>query len=262
MDHKPSNPDKNSWVDDRMGSLDPSPDWNPDADRALDRLTQRKPSSSPQWMRVAMTATILATTVFVLVLLPWHRLWTPKAEAPLATVAAQTGTTPSTPPQSEKPAEKAPAASAPKEPTEAQQAQEAAKGQRGDALLDLPDNEAELLKYLQELAKTREVSAQAASRLSAETTSQTGVTQPVVVHNVLPEYSDEGRQARIQGTVEMIIIVKADGKVQFERFSKTLGYGLDEKAREAVEQWQFTPGKKDGTPVATMISVSTNFSLR
>jgi TonB family protein len=60
----------------------------------------------------------------------------------------------------------------------------------------------------------------------------------------------------------MVITVRTDGTVQFESFKKTLGHGLDEKAREAVEKWTFTPAKKDGIPVATIVTISTNFSLR
>ena len=77
-----------------------------------------------------------------------------------------------------------------------------------------------------------------------------------------PEYSDDGRKGRIQGVVELLIVVKADGTVDFQNVRKALGYGLDQKAIEAVRRWKFLPGKKDGIPVATLVSVSVNFSLR
>jgi TonB family protein len=89
-----------------------------------------------------------------------------------------------------------------------------------------------------------------------------GVAEPQPTYTVLPEYSDEGRRARIQGTVELLIIVNADGSVQPSSVRRSLGYGLDEKAIEAVKKWNFTPGKKDGVPVPTLTSVSMNFSLR
>ena len=79
---------------------------------------------------------------------------------------------------------------------------------------------------------------------------------------IQPQYSDYGRKARIPGTVELLIIVNADGTVKFDNVRKNLGYGLDQKAIEAVKKWKFVPGKKDGKPVATYVSVLVNFSLR
>jgi TonB family protein len=37
--------------------------------------------------------------------------------------------------------------------------------------------------------------------------------------------------------------------------------GLDEKAIEAVQKWQFTPGMKDGRAVAVLVNVEVNFRL-
>jgi protein TonB len=89
-----------------------------------------------------------------------------------------------------------------------------------------------------------------------------GVSEPKLTLQILPEYSDDGRKGRIQGTVELLIVVKADGTVDFQNVRKSLGYGLDQKAIDAVRKWKFTPGRKDGAPVATLVSVSVNFSLR
>jgi TonB family protein len=89
-----------------------------------------------------------------------------------------------------------------------------------------------------------------------------GVSEPVLLSQVQPEYSDDGRKARIQGTVELLIIVNPDGTVKFDNVRKSLGYGLDQKAIEAVKKWKFSAGKKDGRAVATYVSVLVNFSLR
>jgi hypothetical protein len=61
-----------------------------------------------------------------------------------------------------------------------------------------------------------------------------GVSEPVPITMGQPEYSDDGRKARIQGTVVLSIIVNADGTVKFENVTRSLGYGLDQKAIEAV----------------------------
>lgn len=89
-----------------------------------------------------------------------------------------------------------------------------------------------------------------------------GVSEPQLLSQIQPEYSDDGRKARIQGTVEVLIIVNPDGTVKVDSVRKSLGYGLDQKAVEAVKKWRFVAGKKDGRPVPTYVSVLVNFSLR
>lgn len=244
------------WVDERLASLEPSTNFESNADRALEGLRARKPSANPKWMRFAMTATIVATTGAIVLMLPWQGFWKskdPAAPKPAAiAVKPQQQTEPAKPP--EKPQE-APAPQAKTEPEkEVQQRQEAqqAQPQRTDRLLDLPNNEADLRAYLEQLAAARSVAAQNASV----------ETEPTLIRNVTPGYSDEGRKARIQGTIEMVVTVKTDGTVQFEKYVTALGYGLDERAREAVEHWQFRPAMKDGVPVPKMINVTVNFSLR
>jgi protein TonB len=89
-----------------------------------------------------------------------------------------------------------------------------------------------------------------------------GVSGPVILSQVQPEYSDDARKGRIQGSVELLIVVRADGTVQFESVQKRLGYGLDQRAIDAVKKWTFVPGKKDGRAVPVYVSVIVNFSLR
>jgi TonB family protein len=89
-----------------------------------------------------------------------------------------------------------------------------------------------------------------------------GVSEPVLLSQTQPEYSDDARKARIQGTVELLVIVNPDGTVKFDTVRQSLGYGLDQRAIDAVKKWKFLPGKKDGKAVATYVSVLVNFSLR
>jgi TonB family protein len=60
----------------------------------------------------------------------------------------------------------------------------------------------------------------------------------------------------------MLIAVKADGTVEFRDFRKTLGFGLDQKAVDAVRKWRFQPAMKDGQPVSSLMVVQTQFTLR
>jgi TonB family protein len=89
-----------------------------------------------------------------------------------------------------------------------------------------------------------------------------GVSQPVIAMQVLPEYSDEARSSRVQGSVEAVVVVLGDGKVAATEITKSLGYGLDEKAVAAVKQWRFRPALKEGNPVPVYLAVSFGFNLR
>jgi TonB family protein len=88
-----------------------------------------------------------------------------------------------------------------------------------------------------------------------------GVSAPVVLHKVEPEYSEEARKAKYQGTVLLYIEVDANGKATNIRVQRSLGLGLDEKAVEAVKQWKFKPGYKDGKPVTVAATIEVNFRL-
>jgi periplasmic protein TonB len=88
-----------------------------------------------------------------------------------------------------------------------------------------------------------------------------GVSAPKVLYDPDPEYSEEARKAKYQGTVVLWLVVAPDGKPQDIKVQRSLGMGLDEKAIEAVRQWRFEPAKKDGHAVPVMINVEVNFRL-
>jgi len=88
-----------------------------------------------------------------------------------------------------------------------------------------------------------------------------GVSAPRAVFAPDPEYSEEARKAKFQGTVSLWMIVGADGRPRDLRIMRSLGMGLDEKAIEAVRTWRFDPALKDGRPVAVQIAVEVSFRL-
>lgn len=88
-----------------------------------------------------------------------------------------------------------------------------------------------------------------------------GVSAPRVLYAPDPEYSEEARKAKYQGTVVLWVVVGPDGRPRDIRIQRSLGLGLDEKAMEAVRSWKFEPAKKDGQPVAVQINVEVNFRL-
>jgi TonB family protein len=88
------------------------------------------------------------------------------------------------------------------------------------------------------------------------------VSSPVLVTQVLPEYSEEARKARFQGRVVLDTIVLEDGTVQIVRIVRKVGFGLDEKAIAAVVQWRFQPARMNGKAVPVALNVEVNFNLR
>jgi len=88
-----------------------------------------------------------------------------------------------------------------------------------------------------------------------------GVSAPKAIYSPDPEYSEEARKAKFQGTCVLWLVVGPDGRPRDIRVQRTLGLGLDEKAIEAVKTWRFDPAMKDGKPVAVQINVEVSFRL-
>ena len=88
-----------------------------------------------------------------------------------------------------------------------------------------------------------------------------GVVPPAVTYKVDPEYAQEARLLKYSGAVMLSIVVDASGRARSIRVVKGLGFGLDEKAVEAVRQWVFRPGMKDGNPVNVRATIEVNFRL-
>ena len=82
---------------------------------------------------------------------------------------------------------------------------------------------------------------------------------PRVLKRVNPVYTDEARAARIEGVVVLECLIRADGTVSVKRTLRGLGYGLDESARAAIEQWLFSPQTEDGKAVDVTLIIQVNF---
>lgn len=88
-----------------------------------------------------------------------------------------------------------------------------------------------------------------------------GVSAPRAIYDPDPDYSEEARKARYQGSVQLNVIVDSTGHPRDIKVSRSLGMGLDEKAVNAVKTWRFEPAMKDGHPVAVQINVEVFFHL-
>lgn len=88
-----------------------------------------------------------------------------------------------------------------------------------------------------------------------------GISAPQAISSPDPEYTEEARQAKKQGTCVLSMIVDEQGHPRDLRVVRGLGFGLDAKALDAVRQWRFQPALKDGKPVNVQISVEVEFHL-
>src|SRR5579864_6236220 len=88
-----------------------------------------------------------------------------------------------------------------------------------------------------------------------------GVSAPRAIYSPDPEYSEEARKAKYQGTVVLWVVIGPDGRVHDLKVQRSLGLGLDEKALEAVRTWKFDPARKDGQAVAVQLNIEVNFHL-
>ena len=88
------------------------------------------------------------------------------------------------------------------------------------------------------------------------------VSQPRVLHKIDPQYTEEGRAGKISGTCTLRIVVTAEGRADDIQVVKSLEPSLDLSAMQAIAQWDFQPGMKDGVPVSTQATVEVNFKLQ
>ena len=88
-----------------------------------------------------------------------------------------------------------------------------------------------------------------------------GVSAPILIHSVQPEFTEQARRSDLQGTVAIELIVDSQGNPQDVRVVRRLGMGLDQKAVEAVRQYKFKPAMYQGHPVSVQMVVDVDFRL-
>lgn len=91
-----------------------------------------------------------------------------------------------------------------------------------------------------------------------------GVTTPVLIQQVKPQYTADAMRAKVQGSVWLECVVLRDGTVGAVKVTRSLDpvFGLDEQAIAAAKQWRFKPGLLKGQPVPVAITIELTYSLR
>jgi len=88
-----------------------------------------------------------------------------------------------------------------------------------------------------------------------------GVTQGLLIEKVQPNYPEEAKAARVQGSVTMAVLIGKDGTVQNLRIVNSDSPLLNQAALDAVKQWKYRPYILNGTPVEVDTNVTVNFTL-
>jgi TonB family protein len=88
-----------------------------------------------------------------------------------------------------------------------------------------------------------------------------GVDVPRCISCPIPTYTDRARKERAQGTIILSVVVSENGRAGGITIVKGLGFGLTQKAIEAVSQWHFKPATKEGEPVAVMVPIEVTMRL-
>ena len=89
------------------------------------------------------------------------------------------------------------------------------------------------------------------------------IQMPQPIREVKPRYTAQAMRARIEGSVLLEVVVKADGTVGEVEVVRSLDstYGLDDVAQFAASQWRFRPATRDGEPIALLVTIELTFSL-
>lgn len=90
---------------------------------------------------------------------------------------------------------------------------------------------------------------------------KTGKVPAVPIYSPNPEFTEQARRAGVHGSVTLAFTVGIDGRVQEVKVLRGLGYGLDEKAIEAVQSWRYEPALEEGKPIESKMYVEVSFHL-
>jgi protein TonB len=88
-----------------------------------------------------------------------------------------------------------------------------------------------------------------------------GVTAPTLIRSRDPEYTGDAMRAKIQGIVELEVVVRPNGTVGEVRVTKSLSPDLDQQAVKAAKQWLFKPGTLAGSPIDVLVTLMIEFRI-
>jgi protein TonB len=88
------------------------------------------------------------------------------------------------------------------------------------------------------------------------------VTAPSVIQKVDPNYTEEAKEAGIQGKVLLKAVIGSDGIALDIVVAEGIDPALDQNAVDALRKWRFRPATRNSKPVATTAKNAVNFRLQ
>jgi TonB family protein len=89
-----------------------------------------------------------------------------------------------------------------------------------------------------------------------------GIAPPKILEKTEPHYTEDAKEAKIEGTVQLTMVVGTDQRVHDIKVTKSLDLGLDANAIACIRTWRFQPAMKDGKAVPVQAKIEVNFHLR
>jgi len=95
------------------------------------------------------------------------------------------------------------------------------------------------------------------------TCGSTAASRPEAVTAGQPEYTSDARKARIQGDVEIEVVIGVDGTPGEMRLRNSIDvlYGLDDQALQTIAKYRFKPATRDGQPTSCVATLIVTFRL-
>lgn len=85
---------------------------------------------------------------------------------------------------------------------------------------------------------------------------------PAIVKRVSPKYPRTAQEEKAEGTVWLKVFVNEHGKPTSVEVTQSSRKDFSESAREAVMQFEFTPGKRKSNPVGVWVTIPFKFTLQ
>jgi periplasmic protein TonB len=88
-----------------------------------------------------------------------------------------------------------------------------------------------------------------------------GVREPRKIVDATPVYPALALSVKVEGAVILEAVINERGVVERLRVLKSIPL-LDAAATDAVSRWRYTPTLLNGTPVAVLMTITINFTLK
>jgi protein TonB len=85
---------------------------------------------------------------------------------------------------------------------------------------------------------------------------------PRPIYRASPTYPYEMKQAGISGSVQLLFICDTEGRVKRIQVRSSTNREFETPAVNALREWRFEPGMKDGEPVNVRMLVPFNFNVK